>query len=121
MLMLAERFDRADEMMRHVVLENVTASARGKDLVDEVLIFCAGKNQHLALRENALDLSGGFKAIELRHTKIHHGNIGARLLRQGDCRAAVAGFGANFPSRRLLDKSADPLPDNFVVIRQENA
>ena len=66
------------------------------------------------------DLPRRFDAVQQRHRHVENGDVGLVLFGQPHRLAAVARFRDHLPVRPLLEQLAQPLPDDGVIIGEED-
>jgi hypothetical protein len=65
--------------------------------------------------------SGGIQSVEVRHTYIEQDDIGLEMFGFLNGIEAIDGLATDFPVGLQVKKGTDTLPDDFVVVGDQNS
>src|SRR3989454_2809326 len=99
--------------------QDIALSPGPERLEDVGSLFLKGQEDRLGAWRDLEDLPGGIYSVQERHAKVEHGNVGAMLSGEADSLATIRGF-CDDAVALARQELFHPLPDNQVVISQEN-
>jgi hypothetical protein len=91
-----------------------------QSLSDIRLISVHAQHQHADIRQSTNDLPRGFNPVQQRHSDVEDGDVWLNRERFLDRLPAVARFGDHLPVRLLLQNLPQTLPDERVIVPDQN-
>src|SRR6185369_10877210 len=108
--------DGAGQLLIGVVLENVAGRASLEHLHHMALVRMHGQGDYLGPGKSGNDLTGRLDAVQIGHGNIHNHHVRRQFQGGPDRVSAVVGLGDHFDIELFLDKAAQPVTDDFVIV-----
>ena len=115
----ADGLERRDQVAPADLLEQVAAGAGDDGRQDRVLVGVAGQHHDPRLGHLGPDLATGLDPRAVREPHVHDDEVRPEALRSRDRLGHGAGLGDDLEFRSAADESDQPLPDDLVVVDDE--
>ncbi len=116
-----QRLDRGQYAARGVRLQQVTLRPGGEELADHPVRPVDGEHQDLGARRCLADPAEGLEAVQPGHTDVEDDDVGPERGGERHRFPPVRRLAAHGPAGPLLQRPAEPPPQDFVVIGDQDA
>ena len=113
--------DRRQQLSRQFGLRNVAASSNLQCSLRHVRCIMLAHHKNLGLWHFFANDSGCIQSVEVRHTYIEQDDIRLEMFRFFNRIEAVDRLATDFPVGLQVKKGTDTLPDDFVVVGDQNS